>query len=299
MTNTIIIPKLLSVSVSGSVVSGRVRIARYTNFGNTLITTPTSPQKLHVRIYCVARGRGEDTSKDYYITFAGRPKEFSFEIKCKPGDYSLYASIINGYSQTISDMRFITIKEPSKPKPAPSPKPQPTLNWNLINSLSDLTSYRISYIDSRGVLTHEEHLGIEIKGLAKAGKIKKVISIVKIPSRPVYEHVEHHNGITSITLTHTPQPGFKKVTKTPHVTVKLLPKPQQKLSKAVTPTSSKPSVVSKTIPKPQQKPTPTQSVVPNQVHEIAESQPEQKKTIPSWVIPVGVLVGLYIISRRR
>jgi len=36
------------------------------------------------------------------------------------------------------------------------------------------------------------------------------------------------------------------------------------------------------------------------VHAMVEqSQPEQKKTLPSWVIPVGVLVGLYIISRRR
>ena len=30
-----------------------------------------------------------------------------------------------------------------------------------------------------------------------------------------------------------------------------------------------------------------------------QSQPEQKKTIPSWVIPLAILGGLYIISRRR
>lgn len=64
--------------------------------------------------------------------------------------------------------------------------------------------------------------------------------------------------------------------------VRTVPKPQPK-----------PSVVMKPVaPKPQTKPVQNLTV-----HTMVESQPE-KKGLPNWVIPLTVLAGLYIISRR-
>ncbi|CAI1492059.1 SAM pointed domain-containing ETS-like transcription factor [Thermococcus nautili] len=72
--------------------------------------------------------------------------------------------------------------------------------------------------------------------------------------------------------------------------------------KTVPRSQPKPSVVMKPVAKKvQSKPVLRSSSVPTTVHAMVEqqSQPEQKKTFPSWIIPAAVLAGLFIISRRR
>jgi len=84
--------------------------------------------------------------------------------------------------------------------------------------------------------------------------------------------------------------------------IKTIPKPQPKpsvVTKPVAVTNDQPGRPPKILPAPgffRPKILPMPAPAPVMVE---QSQPEQKKTIPSWVIPLAILGGLYIISRRR